>query len=193
MRVISKAPEPGLWQCACLSVLLLFAVHGPTCAADSDVRVEIRLAADLDEPRGYCLDIVGHRARANPAQGIHAHTCYSYQGQLATDQAFNAAALGEGLLHLPDWSVCITWATAEGARRITLETCDGRREQRFTFDPGGTIRPRFQPDQCLSVRDAPGRPGGGGRPPHLIRALTVEPCSIERATWQRWRIPTAIR
>jgi len=151
------------------------------------------LIADLDEPRGYCLDIVGHQTLADPAKGVHAHTCYSYQGRLATDQVFDTDALSEGMLRMPDWSVCITLMNAAFTPRATLEPCDRREEQRFDFATTGEFTPRAAPILCLGVRDAPGRPGGGGNPPHLIRTLTIDPCSDDRAHLQRWRIRSSDR
>lgn len=179
----------GAWP----ALLLLLASFGPACAAAGLAPAEIRLIADLDEPRGYCLDIVGHQARADPARGIHAHTCYSYQGRLATDQAFDTAALADGMLRMPDWSVCVTATATESGRRISLEPCDGRSEQRFGIAASGEISPHATPGLCLGVHDAASRPGGGGTPPHLIRALTIEPCSNDRALLQRWRMPPVER
>ena len=51
--------------------------------------VEIRLVDKLDEQRGFCIDIRGHKERAKVNRGLQAHTCYSYQGQLGVDQAFD--------------------------------------------------------------------------------------------------------
>jgi hypothetical protein len=183
-----KSTARSCSQRFCCALLLLLALPDSAQAATDDARVEIRLIADLDEPRGYCLDIVGHQTRAQPDKGLHGHTCYSYQGHLATDQAFDHAALAQGILRLADWAVCVTVTAIDGLRRIALEPCDGRRAQRFDLTPAGEIVPRTAPGDCLGVHDTSGRPGGGGRPPHLIRALTVERCAEDRAHLQRWRI-----
>ena len=53
-----------------------------------DSSVEIYLLSDLDEPRGFCLDIRGYKSSANIDRGLQAHTCYSYQGSVAVDQGF---------------------------------------------------------------------------------------------------------
>lgn len=162
---------------------------GQSLAAGGAERTEIRLIADLDEPRGYCLDIVGHQARAQPEKGVHAHTCYSYQGYLATDQAFDVSALAQGMLRLPDWNACLTIRGGEESRRPTLASCDGNPAQRFDVTPDGKILPRTAPGHCLGVAAADSRAGGGGDPPHVIRALTVDRCTDARDQLQRWRIP----
>ena len=51
--------------------------------------VEIYLIETLDEPRGFCLDIKGYKSNANIDNGLQAHTCYSYQGEIAVDQGLD--------------------------------------------------------------------------------------------------------
>ena len=62
----------------------------PTHAA---TLVEVMLVDKLDEPRGFCLDIVGSQRKATPERGLQAHTCYSYQGKIAVDQGFDGERL----------------------------------------------------------------------------------------------------
>ena len=54
-----------------------------------DELVEVYLINQIDDHRGYCLDIKGYKSRANINRGMHAHTCYSYQGDIAVDQGFD--------------------------------------------------------------------------------------------------------
>ena len=39
--------------------------------------MEFQLTDKLDEPRGYCIDIRGHKESAKLDRGLQAHTCYS--------------------------------------------------------------------------------------------------------------------
>ena len=55
--------------------------------------VEIHLLDNLDDERGFCIDIKGHKSRASIEKGIQAHTCYSYQGQISIDQGFKKQGL----------------------------------------------------------------------------------------------------
>ena len=55
--------------------------------------VEVYLLNQLDDYRGYCIDIKGYKSKAKISKGLQAHTCYSYQGKIAIDQGFDALKL----------------------------------------------------------------------------------------------------
>jgi len=77
-----------------LSVLvstIYLSAHGQGSAL-----VEVVLAARLDEPRGYCLDVVGHQNKATPTRGLQTHSCYSYQGRLGVDQRSTPIGFRQG-------------------------------------------------------------------------------------------------
>ena len=44
----------------------------------SGEQVEIHLIDPVDDDRGYCVDIKGHKSKAKIQRGLQAHTCYSY-------------------------------------------------------------------------------------------------------------------
>ena len=58
--------------------------------------IELQLIDKLDETRSYFIDIKGHRESAKVHLGLQAHTCYSYQGQLGVDQAFDKRLVQQG-------------------------------------------------------------------------------------------------
>ena len=62
--------------------------------------IEIQLMHKLDDLRGFCIDIRGHKERAKVKKGLQAHTCYSYQGQISVDQAFDAKLVSLGEFNL---------------------------------------------------------------------------------------------
>ena len=67
------------------SLLLAFAVF-----ANAETPVEVKLIAAIEESRGWCLDLRGRLANAQPVGGLHGHTCDSYAGNgLAIDQAYS--------------------------------------------------------------------------------------------------------
>jgi hypothetical protein len=152
--------------------------------------VEVVLSARLDEPRGYCLDVIGHQANATPARGLQAHSCYSYQGRLGVDQAFDADRMPAGEFQLPWFKVCMSRSALHAGASLRLTACDGSAEQYFTFTSQGQIVPQGAPDLCLTVADGPAMPGGGGHPVHLWRRLTLEPCTASRIAHQTWRVRT---
>ena len=40
--------------------------------------VEIYSLNQMDDDRGFCADIRGHKSKAKVNRGLQAHTCYSY-------------------------------------------------------------------------------------------------------------------
>jgi hypothetical protein len=54
-----------------------------TTPSQSDNSVEIYLLNQLDDPRGFCIDLKGHKLKAQINKGLQAHTCYSYQGEIS--------------------------------------------------------------------------------------------------------------
>ena len=151
--------------------------------------VEVLLVDRLDDPRGFCLDIRGYKQRARPDRGLQAHSCYSYQGQIGVDQGFDSDAIKAGRFHMPGFDVCMT-AAAETGARLGLAKCDGSSGQGFSMNANGEIVAKAVPKLCVTVAGGDSREGGGGRPVHLIRRLTLENCDQARAKYQRWRVRT---
>jgi hypothetical protein len=63
--------------------------------------VEVYLLNQLDDYRGYCIDIKGYKSKARENKGLQAHTCYSYQGKIAVDQGFDELKLTKNQFFLP--------------------------------------------------------------------------------------------
>ena len=151
---------------------------------------EVLLVDRLDDQRGYCLDIRGYKQRARPDRGLQAHSCYSYQGQIGVDQGFDSDAIEAGRFHMPGFDVCMTAAGSRAGARLGLAKCDGSAQQGFSMTADGAIVSKSAPELCATVAGGESRQGGGGRPVHLIRGLTLEPCDEARAKYQRWRVRT---
>ena len=98
--------------------------------------VEIHLIDLLDEDRGYCLDIKGFKSRAKIERGLQAHTCYSYQGNIAVDQAFDSFVFEKNRFYLPAFDVCVTAESMALAGSLKLQECKEEKLQKF----GGTKR-----------------------------------------------------
>ena len=69
--------------------------------SQANENVEIHLINQLDDPRGFCIDIRGHKFKANIDRGLQAHTCYSYQGKISPDQGFSSLQLTKNQFILP--------------------------------------------------------------------------------------------
>lgn len=154
----------------------------------STAAVEVTLVDKLDgNLSGYCIDIVGGQKNADPKNGLQAHTCYSYQGQLGADQAMDADLISEGYFKISAFDVCLTLGEAKAGEKIDLLSCDQNERQRFYHTKQGTITPATAPNLCLTVSGET-RFGRNGTSPHQIKDLTLETCHKDRATDQLWRV-----
>jgi hypothetical protein len=152
--------------------------------------VEVTLIDKLDEPRGFCLDTLGYQTRARPEEGLQTHSCYSYQGQLAIDQAFDADQITEGKFRLIEFDLCMTLTGTTSGSKFALEPCSGSDLQSFEHKDSGKVMANAAPGNCVTAGEGPSRHGGGGEPVHLIRDLTLEVCDATRDSRQQWRLRT---
>lgn len=147
--------------------------------------VEIALADKLDgKINNYCLDIAGGNKDVDPANGLQAHTCYSYQDSLGTDQVFDETQFEGNALSMPIYEVCASASAMEAGAEIGLAECDGSEAQQFTFSGEGTITPVAAENLCFTVADDMRT---GRNTDHQIKELTLEECSEDKAASQTWR------
>jgi len=66
-------------------------------------------------------------------EAFKAHTCYSYQGRLSVDQAFDEQLIGRGKFYLPAFDVCMEADGNVAGSLLNLEACNDTDEQRFEF------------------------------------------------------------
>ena len=150
--------------------------------------VEIQLMDKLDDQRGFCIDVRGHKERARVHRGLQAHTCYSYQGQLGVDQAFDAKLMARGTFYLPAFDVCMAaGGDVEGAG-LKLDICDDTKAQQFEFTADNQIRMASNDSLCVTIDASGSKQGGGGTPRHLLRALTLESCVKSASKYTIWRM-----
>ena len=154
----------------------------------NDSSVEVYLLSDLDEPRGFCLDIRGYKSSANIDRGLQAHTCYSYQGSVAVDQGFDAKKLKDNTFYIPEFNVCMEVERAEAGSSLILKACNDTQPQKFIFNDSGTIVLASNEDLCLSISQQESKEGGGGNPVHLIRDISMENCETSLKSYQTWGI-----
>ena len=148
--------------------------------------VEIYTLDQLDEYRGYCLDIRGYKAKAKVNNGLQAHTCYSYQGEIAVDQGFDPIQLSKNQFFLPAFEVCMEVVSISLSAPIQLNKCNNGKLQEFKLDTKGRIHPISDIKFCLTVNQEESKKGGGGSPVHLKRNLTLQPCIDILRPYQIW-------
>ncbi len=171
----------------------VFAAAGLTCSyvflaagGAAAEQVEISLADKLDGNLSeYCIDIAGGNENVDPANGLQAHTCYSYRGDLGTDQVFDADYFTQNTLFMPIYDVCATAAEVAVGGELSLATCDGSDAQSFIFSGAGTISPASDTALCFTAAEDT-RMGRGGTSAHQIKGLTLETCSDDLSARQIW-------
>tara|TARA_B100001093_G_C26801137_1_gene1003467 strand:- start:346 stop:873 length:528 start_codon:yes stop_codon:yes gene_type:complete len=149
---------------------------------------EIQLVNKLDDQRGYCIDIRGHKARAKIQRGLQAHTCYSYQGQIGVDQAFDTSLLETGEFYLPAFDVCMEAENKYQGSRLILTRCADQNLQKFKLNSTNEIRLVVNNKLCVTANDGKPQEGGGGTPVHLIRRITLENCATTKNEYKHWHV-----
>ena len=155
---------------------------------DASELVEVNLVNQIDEQRGYCIDIKGYKLRAEVNRGIQAHTCYSYQGQIAIDQGFDRKKIINNQFFFPGFNVCMEASSIAASGKLLLKDCNLRDVQKFILMNDGRISLVSNKKLCLTVSQGESRKGGGGSPAHLIRSVLFQPCSDKLMNYQKWNI-----
>ena len=156
--------------------------------SQADDNVEIYLLNKLDDSRGFCIDIKGHKLKAQIKKGLQAHTCYSYQGEISSDQGFNSLKLTKNQFLLPSFNVCMEASTRAPSTNLRLRKCDRNKLQNFEWSNKNQIRLIDNRKLCLTVDETKSKKGGGGSPVHLMRNLSLELCSKSLNIYQAWGI-----
>ena len=170
--------------CFMLQAGLLFPVAG---FADN---IEVTLKDNLDgNLNGYCLDIKGGGPNIDPSRGLQAHTCYSYRGDLGSDQALDPDGIARGEFRIVAFEVCATMDSTEAGAEVALATCDASETQQFDFAENGYISPKSAPGMCLTAGKETAF-GRGGTSPHQIKTLTLQSCGEELTAYQEWSTRT---
>jgi hypothetical protein len=157
-----------------------------TTPSQADNSVEIYLLNQLDDSRGFCIDIKGHKLKAQINKGLQAHTCYSYQGKISPDQGFNSIKLTKNQFILPSFNVCMEASALTPSTNLRLRKCDRKKLQNFEWSKKNEIRLTSNRKLCLTVDQGQSKKGGGGSPIHLMRNLSLELCSKSLNPYQAW-------
>ena len=169
-----------------LLTAIFLALFSQTGWADSFA--EVKLLSKLDDQRGYCIDVRGHKERAKVQRGLQAHTCYSYQGQIAVDQAFDASLLAIGKYYLPAFDIRMAAESRSQGSPLTLTRCTDQNFQKFALNSDNEIKLVADNELCLTVHDGKSQKGGGGTPVHLMRNLTLANCATTKNEYKHWFI-----
>ena len=148
--------------------------------------VEIHLLDNLDDDRGFCIDIKGHKSRAKIERGIQAHTCYSYQGQISIDQGFKKHSITNSSFYILGFSVCMKVKSVNFKHEVILGKCDNMNLDSLTFSENNQIHLTKDKSYCLTVIENSLRTGKGGSPIHKMRDIELLKCNKNINYLQKW-------
>ena len=148
----------------------------------NDQGVFLRVIAPLDEARGYCLDIPGHITSVQLESPLHVHTCK--HGIWNQDGRFDMAALGNGVIRMPHYELCLQAENTSIGARLLLAECTGAELQTWTLQDSGGIALEAFPQMCITVEEAPSRDAGG--PQYLLKSIGLDTCAQQASDRQRW-------
>ena len=182
------------------SILFFSLMSLPSCNKQSDAGVvgldeetaypetaEVYLLNNLNDTRGFCVDMTGYKTNADVNKPLQAHSCYSYQGSVSVDQGFDVSKISNGEFSLPFFNVCMEVENADSSSGLILRGCDKNPKQQFVFEDDGKIKPVNDLSLCLTA-SGDYREGGGGSPVHLIRDLLLSACDASFSSRQSWGI-----
>lgn len=172
-----------------LGLTVLLPVFSAACQAGNEKLVEIMLSSNLDEERGYCLDIAGGQGANAPLdKGLQAHTCYHYTGGILEDQGFDATLISQGQFRISYFDVCMSVPSiAEGAA-VSLAQCNNSDTQTFALQSNGQLVTQVDPKLCVTVNSIEKKEGRGGSPVHVMRPLSLQLCNDASKPYQTWLI-----
>ena len=156
--------------------------------SQADDNVEVYLLNQLDDSRGFCIDVRGHKFKAQINKGLQAHTCYSYQGKISPDQGFSSLKLTKNQFILPSFNVCMEASSLTQSANLKLRKCDRNKLQNFEWSNENKIHLIGNRKLCLTVDQGQSKKGGGGSPVHLMRNLSLELCTESLNSYQAWGV-----
>ena len=148
----------------------------------NDQGVFLRVIAPLDEARGSCLDIPGHMAGVRIESPLQVHTCK--HGIWNQDGRFDLAALGNGVIRMPHYEMCLQAQNISIGARLLLGECTEAELQTWTLQDSGEIALEAFPHMCITVEEGPGRDAGG--PQYLVNGVGLDTCAQQATDRQRW-------
>ena len=156
--------------------------------SQADDNVEVYLLNQLDDSRGFCIDVKGHKYKAQINKDLQAHTCYSYQGEIFPDQGFSSLKLNNNQFILPYFSVCMEASSLTPSANLRLRKCDRNNLQNFELSNENKIILIGNRKLCLTVDQGQSKKGRGGSPVHLMRNLSLELCTDSLNSYQAWGV-----
>ena len=110
---------------------------------------------------------------------LHAHTCK--HGIWNQDGRFDVAALGDGVIRMPHYELCLQAEDTSIGARLRLAECSEAEFQTWTLQDSGEISLEAAPQMCITIEEGPGRNGGGPR--YLMKSVGLDRNYPYQAAW----------
>lgn len=135
-----------------------------------------------------CIDVNGPPHGMQLETPLQVHTCYSYQGELTDDQAYDSDGIAEGQFRVTSVDMCMQMDWHEPGATVSLKDCADIAEQKFELRVNGQISPPAYPELCLTAGPTHwlGGPAGGPFNDNMARTLHLQRCGDEASRYQRW-------
>lgn len=146
----------------------------------------LRLADNLDDPQGYCVDVAGFGANIRLDAPLQAHTCKPG----ANDQLFAPLWPAEnGGFRLVEYQRCLAVSEMESRATLVVSDCNIDVEnQRIVLNREGhlLLASVVGSKLCVGVASGKGEPAGGRS--HLRRDLALYDCDGADPSLIRWEL-----
>ena len=144
--------------------------------------VFLRIIGPLDEERGYCLDIPGHRSGMRLETPMQALT--RKHGIWNLDGRFDSAALVNGQVRMPEYELCLEADSASAGASLGLADCGDAETQTWMLQDSSEFALAASQQLCVTIEEGPGIDAGG--PQYVRRGVRLETCSPQASDRQRW-------
>ena len=145
----------------------------------------LRSMYDLEDPRGYCLDIPGFGPRMQLDAPITTHTCkYSLPG-FDVDEIFEHT---DGKLRLVNYDRCLAGSATDTAG-AAVNSIDCGDAHPWQVHDDGRVTPADNANLCLTLSAEREFVNSSIAtvPPYSSRDVSLEPCTAAGSYRQRWR------
>ncbi|MBT5032340.1 MAG: alpha/beta hydrolase fold domain-containing protein [Proteobacteria bacterium] len=147
----------------------------------------LRSALNLEDPRGYCLDIPGFGPRMRKDAPVTTHSCkYSIPG-FWVDELFEMTDSGQ--LRLPEYDLCLSAESQQAGSYVNTIDCSEDTVHAWTVESNGHVSPANASDLCLTlssdrtyVNSAP-----ANLTPYSSRSVSLENCNSDLEDYQSWK------
>ena len=82
----------------------------------------------------------------------------------------------------------MTASSIDAGSAVTLASCESLDTQQFSLEPNGNLILQAKPELCITASSTEKKEGRGATPVHVMRPLSLQPCSEDNVAYQAWSI-----